>query len=97
MNTTTLLSQRYLNKVCLVTGGTRGIGLATAQRFLQEQARAVIICSSKEESVRNALKQFKGNKRIEGYQCDVTQKQQRVDLLKKINEVHGQLDVMVLN
>jgi dehydrogenase/reductase SDR family member 4 len=57
----------------------------------------VIICSSKEESVKSALKSFDGDKRVQGFQCDVTQKKQRIDLLQRINDMYGQLDVMVLN
>ncbi|MGH4009052.1 MAG: SDR family NAD(P)-dependent oxidoreductase [Pseudonocardiaceae bacterium] len=33
---------RYANKVALITGGTSGMGLATAQRLLSEGARVVI-------------------------------------------------------
>jgi short-subunit dehydrogenase involved in D-alanine esterification of teichoic acids len=53
----TLTSARFLDKICLITGGTKGIGLATANRFLQEKG-TVVICSSKQESVNNALKSF---------------------------------------
>ena len=34
---------RFENKVVLITGGTRGIGLATARLFAAEGARAVIV------------------------------------------------------
>ena len=41
-----MISGRFVDQVCLITGGTKGIGLATALRFLKEQAKAVIVCSS---------------------------------------------------
>jgi NAD(P)-dependent dehydrogenase (short-subunit alcohol dehydrogenase family) len=49
-------------------------------------------------NVNQALKSFGSDeKRIHGYQCDVTQKQQRVELLKRIEEMYGRLDVLILN
>ena len=93
------ISSRYLNKICLITGGTKGIGLATAHRFLDEQG-TVIICSSKEDSVKGALKSFErsiAKDRVHAFKCDVTEKRDRLELLDTINRLYGRLDVMVLN
>ena len=46
------------NKVAIITGGTRGIGYATAKKFLENNAK-VIIFGSKEESVNNAITNLK--------------------------------------
>jgi NAD(P)-dependent dehydrogenase (short-subunit alcohol dehydrogenase family) len=94
-----ILSSRYLNKICLITGGTKGIGLATAHRFLNEQG-TVIICSSREESVKTALNSFEksiAKERVHAVKCDVTQKKERLQLLDLINRQYGRLDVLVLN
>lgn len=88
---------RYTNKVCLVTGGTRGIGLATAARFLQEQAKAVIVCSSRQESVDSAVKSLNDPDRVLGLQCNVGDKEQRKVLLETVKEHFGCIDVLVLN
>ena len=37
---------RLNNKVAIVTGGSRGIGLATVERFLQEGAAVILTASS---------------------------------------------------
>ncbi|MGI6104786.1 MAG: SDR family NAD(P)-dependent oxidoreductase [Raoultibacter sp.] len=42
-------------KTAIVTGGTRGIGFATVQRFLEEGAQ-VALFGSRKESVDTALK-----------------------------------------
>ena len=46
------------NKVAVVTGGSRGIGLATVKAFLQEGA-AVVLCASRQETADNAVAELK--------------------------------------
>ena len=45
-------------KVAIVTGGTRGIGLATVRKFLQNGAK-VVLFGSREETVNKALEELK--------------------------------------
>jgi len=48
---------RLKDQIALITGSTRGIGLAIAKSFLEEGAR-VIICSRKEHNVNQATKEL---------------------------------------
>ena len=49
---------RLKDKVAIITGGSRGIGFATAQAFLREGA-TVIIAASSQRSAGKAAKELK--------------------------------------
>jgi short-subunit dehydrogenase involved in D-alanine esterification of teichoic acids len=74
--------KRFEDKVCFITGGTRGIGLAIAKRFGDEGA-TVVICSRREENLDEALTFLKGIK-VDGHICDVGKKESRAVILKHI-------------
>ena len=42
------------NKVAIITGGSRGIGYATVEAFLQEGA-SVVLCASRQETADKAV------------------------------------------
>lgn len=41
---------RFQDKVVIITGGSRGIGFATAEKFLKEGAIVILAASSKESA-----------------------------------------------
>ena len=51
------------NKVAIITGGTRGIGYAIAKKFLDNNAKVVIL-GSKEETVTKALTNLKAENEL---------------------------------
>jgi NADPH:quinone reductase-like Zn-dependent oxidoreductase len=51
------MSNRLENKVAVVTGGTSGIGLATAQRFALEGAK-VFVTGRREKELTSAVEQI---------------------------------------
>lgn len=48
-------------KVAIVTGGTRGIGLAVVNKFLDNGA-FVVLCGSREETVNKALAEIRNRR-----------------------------------
>jgi NAD(P)-dependent dehydrogenase (short-subunit alcohol dehydrogenase family) len=67
MTQTQLIPKRLDGKTAVITGGSSGIGLATAQRFVDEGAY-VFINGRRQSELDNAVKQIRKN--IAGVQGD---------------------------
>lgn len=80
-------------KKALVTGGTKGIGLAIAREFLELGAEVLVVARST-KSIQGKLKNSANLFTMEG---DLAQPETRKALAKKIDENWGKLDVMVNN
>ncbi|WP_058485783.1 SDR family NAD(P)-dependent oxidoreductase [Defluviitalea phaphyphila] len=86
-----------MEKYALITGGTGGIGLATAKQ-LGKSGYKIILNDINEEQGNAALKELKDlNIEADLYLFDVTDEQQVIDNFKKISEKYDKLDVLVNN
>ncbi len=86
-------------KVAIVTGGTRGIGLAVVRNFLNNGAK-VALFGSKKESIEKALsilREENENFQVSGFYPDLTSEREIRDTLAKIAEEFGKIDILVNN
>src|SRR6478609_9024169 len=77
----------------LITGGASGIGLALAERFLNE-GNEVIICGRRESKLQEAKERFPS---LHTKVCDVSMEESRVELVKWVTERFPKLNVIVNN
>ncbi len=85
--------------MALVTGGTKGIGLAIARKLLAEGAQ-VAICGRDGQALeasRGALGAEFGEERVLGLQADVSQLDAVKALVAGVSERFGRLDILVNN
>jgi len=84
------------DKVVLITGGSRGIGLELARSYLKEGAK-VIICSRKEENLSAASDELKGGDSLLTVQAHVARMEDVDNLYKILYEKFGRLDILINN
>ena len=87
------------NKVAIITGGSRGIGYATAERFLEEGAALIITATSvaSAEKAVNKLREKFPNATIEGIAPDLGSLSSMQEAFADIKERFGSIDILVNN
>ena len=87
-------SHRLEGKIALITGGTSGLGLATAQRFVAEGAQ-VFVTGRRQDALDAAVKEIGGN--VTGVAGDVSSLADLDRLYATITEKAGRLDILFAN
>src|SRR3984893_10739101 len=88
------MTGRFENKVVVVTGGTSGIGLATARRFAAEGA-AVFVTGRRPEEL-DAAGRTRGG-RVSGVRADMSKLADIDRLYDAVQQKHSQIDVLFTN
>lgn len=83
-------------KSAVVTGATKGIGFAIAERLLEAGAK-VFICARNKPELRRALEKLSASGNAEGEVCDVRSEDQVRMMLDQANRVFGGVDILVNN
>ena len=84
-------------KVALITGASRGIGLATAQAFVAAGAKVVLSSNETEECKRLAEAFRAAGGDAVGIGCDVTRKEEIARLVNEADDAYGRIDILVCN
>ena len=88
------MTDRFLNKVVVVTGGTSGIGLATAKAFSREGA-SVFITGRRQEALDAAVRAIGGQ--VTAIRGDIGQLADIDRLYNAVQQKHSQIDVVFAN
>jgi NAD(P)-dependent dehydrogenase (short-subunit alcohol dehydrogenase family) len=88
------MSGKFENKVVVVTGGTSGIGLATAKHFAAEGG-SVYITGRRQEELAAAVKAIGG--KVSDVRADISKLADIDRLYDAVQQKHSQIDVLFTN
>ena len=83
-------------KIALITGGSDGIGFATAQRFLNEGAAHVFITGRRQDALDEAIKKL-DSKKVTAIQGDTSNLADLDKLYNVIKKEQSRLDILFAN
>src|SRR6202161_2168819 len=88
------MTQKLAGKIAVITGGSSGIGLATAKRFVEEGAY-VVITGRREKELKEASALIKRN--ITTVTGDVSRLEDLDRIYAVVKEKHGHIDILFAN
>jgi NAD(P)-dependent dehydrogenase (short-subunit alcohol dehydrogenase family) len=84
-------------KVAIITGSTRGIGLAIAEAFVEAGGKVVISSRNAEECEQIAAQIRDNGGEAIGVACRISDKAQLENLVAKAGDAWGRVDILVCN
>lgn len=88
---------RLKDKVAIITGSTKGIGMETAKTFAREGAK-VVVCGTRENAIKEVVEEIKamGAEAI-GFKVDVSKRTQVDEMVAEVKKAWGRVDILVNN
>ena len=88
---------RLKDKVAIVTGSTKGIGMETAKVFAREGAK-VVICGTRENAIKEVVEEIKSTgAEALGFKVDVSKRVQVDEMVAEVKKAWGSVDILVNN
>lgn len=86
------------NKVVLIAGGSKGLGLVIARELINEDVK-IVICARYEEELFKAREDLiqMGAKDVLTITCDLTKRSEVDNMVQQIHKQYGQIDVLINN
>lgn len=90
---------RLRDKVCIVTGSSRGIGKGIVTALAKEGAKIVVNYNSREEEAKKTAREIvqKYNTDVEIVKADVSSEEEVAAMVQKTMQRYGTIDVLVNN
>ena len=90
---------RLKDKVAIITGGSRGIGYATVEKFLMEGAKVILTASTPETAARavEKLKQAYPQTVVAGISPNLASMESVREAFREVAETYGPVDILVNN
>ena len=83
-----------MDRVVVITGGTSGIGLATAHKFLKAGDKVVVTSNDPKEKIDLAMKQLEADGGAEFCFCDISKREDCQRAVQFAVEKYGRVDVL---
>lgn len=85
------------NKIVLITGGSRGIGKACVEQFLNAGANVAFTYQSAKDEAEKILLAYNGSAMLKNYKVDLSDVAQIKDAVQSIIKDFGSIDILVNN
>ena len=87
----------FKDKVVVITGGSRGLGLVLARQLADEGA-LLAICSRTEDQLKTAEQELTARgAEVLALPCDLTNRVQAEQFIQKVQKYYGRIDVLINN